>query len=263
MNPSALPSRQAEFHPDEWAARVQLAACYRVFDLLGWTELVYNHVSLRVPGAPQQLLLNRFGLHYREVRASNLVKIDLAGRVLEPPGAPVNAAAVAPHTAIHAAIAACTQGGLAQNNFYSAQLHDMVAYHDFEGITVHAEEAPRLLANLGNKPLLILRNHGLLSWASTLALAFVRLWTLQRACEIQVAQAALGPAIAVSEAPARPPHGDPARRQGPRRFRGMEAAGGPDRPQLARLMLKSGPPRSPRACRTVPSRPIHLGQCRA
>jgi ribulose-5-phosphate 4-epimerase/fuculose-1-phosphate aldolase len=108
------------------------------------------------------------------------------------------------HTHTTAGLAvACTQGGLAQNNFYSAQLHDMVAYHDFEGITVHAEEAPRLLANLGNKPLLILRNHGLLSWASTLALAFVRLWTLQRACEIQVAQAALGPAIAVSEAVAR------------------------------------------------------------
>jgi ribulose-5-phosphate 4-epimerase/fuculose-1-phosphate aldolase len=105
------------------------------------------------------------------------------------------------HTHTTAGLAvACTQGGLAQNNFYSAQMHDEVAYHDFEGITVHADEAPRLLANLGNKPMLILRNHGLLSWGPTLPLAFVRLWTLQRACEVQVAQAALGPAIPVSEA---------------------------------------------------------------
>ena len=98
---------------------------------------------------------------------------------------------------------ACTQGGLAQNNFYSAQLHDLVAYHDFEGITIHADEAPRLLKNIGDKPVVILRNHGLLAWAKTLPLAFVRLWTLQRACEIQMAQAAMGPALMVSEAVAR------------------------------------------------------------
>ena len=98
---------------------------------------------------------------------------------------------------------ACTQGGLAQNNFYSAQLHDLVAYHDFEGITVHAEEAPRLLASMGNKPLLILRNHGLLAAGPTLPLTLVRMWTLQRACDVQVTQAALGPAIPVTEAVAR------------------------------------------------------------
>jgi ribulose-5-phosphate 4-epimerase/fuculose-1-phosphate aldolase len=104
------------------------------------------------------------------------------------------------HTHSTAGLAvACTQGGLAQNNFYSAQLHDMVAYHDFEGITIHADEAPRLLANIGNKPLVILRNHGLLAWGVTLPLTFVRLWTLQRACEIQLAQSALGPAIAIPE----------------------------------------------------------------
>ncbi|MEY2954266.1 MAG: hypothetical protein RLZZ401_2353, partial [Pseudomonadota bacterium] len=108
------------------------------------------------------------------------------------------------HTHTTSGIAvACTQGGLAQNNFYSAQLHDMVAYHDFEGITVHTDEAPRLLASLGQKPLLILRNHGLLAHGPTLPLAFVRLWTLQRACDVQVTQAALGPAIAVPESVAR------------------------------------------------------------
>jgi len=98
---------------------------------------------------------------------------------------------------------ACTQGGLAQNNFYSAQLHGLVAYHDFEGITIHADEAPRLLKNIGDKPVVILRNHGLLAWAPTLPLCFVRLWTLQRTCDIQLAQAAMGPAIAVPEAVAK------------------------------------------------------------
>jgi hypothetical protein len=95
---------------------------------------------------------------------------------------------------------ACTEGGLAQNNFYSAQLHDMVAYHDFEGITIHADEAPRLLASLGTKPLMILRKPRPAGRGATLPLTFVRLWTLQRACDVQVAQAALGRAIAIPEA---------------------------------------------------------------
>jgi ribulose-5-phosphate 4-epimerase/fuculose-1-phosphate aldolase len=207
-------------NPDEWAARVQLAACYRIFDLLGWAEMIYNHITLRLPasvsGNDKQFLINPFGLHYSEVTASNLLKIDVKGNKLDDNPWPVNPAGFTVHAAIHdklpdahcvmhthttAGLAvACTQGGLAQNNFYSAQMHDEVAYHDFEGITVHADEAPRLLANLGNKPLLILRNHGLLSWGPTLPLAFVRLWTLQRACEVQVAQATLGAAITVSEA---------------------------------------------------------------
>jgi ribulose-5-phosphate 4-epimerase/fuculose-1-phosphate aldolase len=207
-------------HPDEQSARVQLAALYRVFDLLGWTEMIYNHITLRLPasvsGERKEFLINPFGLHYSEVTASNLVKINLQGEVLDGSKHPVNPAGFTVHAAIHQALpdahcvmhthtttglaVACTEGGLAQNNFYSAQLHDMVAYHDFEGITVHAEEAPRLLANMGSKPLLILRNHGLLAHGPTLALTFVRLWTLQRACDIQVAQAALGRAITVSPA---------------------------------------------------------------
>ncbi len=207
-------------HPDEQSARVQLAALYRVFDLLGWTEMIYNHITLRLPDSVTQgrkeFLINPFGLHYSEVTASNLVKINLKGEVLDGSKYPVNPAGFTVHAAIHDALpdahcvmhthttnglaVACTEGGLAQNNFYSAQLHDMVAYHDFEGITVHAEEAPRLLHNMGNKPLLILRNHGLLAHGPTLALTFVRLWTLQRACDIQVAQAALGRAITVSPA---------------------------------------------------------------
>jgi ribulose-5-phosphate 4-epimerase/fuculose-1-phosphate aldolase len=210
----------AAMHPDEWQARVQLAACYRIFDLLGWTEMIYNHITVRLPdsvtGGERQFLINPFGLHYGEVTASNLLKIDLQGHKLDASPWPVNPAGFTVHAAIHGALpdahcvmhthttaglaVACTAAGLAQNNFYSAQLHGLVAYHDFEGITIHADEAPRLLRNIGDKPLVILRNHGLLAWAATLPLAFVRLWTLQRACEIQLAQAALGPALAVPEA---------------------------------------------------------------
>lgn len=223
--------QKAGMHPDEWKARVELAACYRVFAMLGWTEMIYNHITVRLPDSASggsategvlrspQFLINPFGLHYSEVTASNLVKIDLQGKVLDGSPYPVNPAGFTVHAALHeglpdahcvmhthttAGIAvACTQGGLAQNNFYSAQLHDLVAYHDFEGITIHADEAPRLLKNIGDKPVVILRNHGLLAWAKTLPLAFVRLWTLQRACDIQVAQAAMGPAIMVPEAVAK------------------------------------------------------------
>lgn len=220
---AVLQPRAPDMHPDEWQARVQLAACYRVFDMLGWVEMIYNHITVRLPdsvtGGARQFLINPFGLHYREVTASNLLKIDVQGNKLDANPHPVNPAGFTVHAAIHEAIAeahcvmhthtttglavACTQGGLAQNNFYSAQLHGLVAYHDFEGITIHADEAPRLLRNIGDKPVVILRNHGLLSWGPTLPLAFTRLWTLQRACDVQVAQAALGPAIPVPEDVAR------------------------------------------------------------
>jgi ribulose-5-phosphate 4-epimerase/fuculose-1-phosphate aldolase len=210
----------SHFHPDEWRTRLELAACYRIFDMLGWTEMIYNHITVRLPssvsGDQKQFLINPFGLHYSEVTASNLLKIDTEGHKLDAANPhPVNPAGFTVHSAIHQNVegahcvmhthsttgmaVACTASGLAQNNFYSAQLHDMVAYHDFEGITVHAEEAPRLLASMGSKPLLILRNHGLLSWAPTLPLALVRLWTLQRACDIQCMQAGLGAAITIAE----------------------------------------------------------------
>ena len=207
-------------HPDERSTRMQLAACYRVFAMLGWTEMIYNHITVRLPasvsGGAKQFLINPFGLHYSEVTASNLVKIDLQGKVLDGSAYPVNPAGFLVHAAIHDALpqahcvmhthttagvaVACLQGGLQQTNFYSAQLHDLVAYHDFEGITIHADEAPRLLASIGNKPAVILRNHGLLSWGQTLPHAFALLWTLQRACEIQLATFSMGSAIPVPEA---------------------------------------------------------------
>ncbi|MDP2451191.1 MAG: class II aldolase/adducin family protein [Polaromonas sp.] len=207
-------------HPDEWKTRVELAACYRVFAMLGWTEMIYNHITVRLPGSvtgdQKQFLINPFGLHYSEVTASNLVKIDLQGKVLDGSTHRVNPAGFTVHAAIHdglpdahcvmhthttAGVAvACLQGGLQQTNFYTAQLHDKVAYHDFEGITIHAEEGPRLVNNIGTRQAVILRNHGLLTWGHTLPQAFAILWTLQRACEIQLATFSMGPAIAVTEA---------------------------------------------------------------
>lgn len=200
---------------DERALRVQLAACYRLFAMLGWTELIYNHVTVRVPGPQRHFLINPFGLHYSEVTASNLVRIDVEGRVVDGSAHRVNPAGFTLHSAIHAGIddahcvmhthttagcaVACSRDGLSMDNFYSAQLHERVAYHDFEGITVHADEGPRVVRSIGDRPALILRNHGLLAWGRTIPAAFAVLWTLNRACEIQVAGAVLGPTIPIPE----------------------------------------------------------------
>jgi ribulose-5-phosphate 4-epimerase/fuculose-1-phosphate aldolase len=199
----------------ERAARVQLAAAYRIFDYLGWTELIYNHITLRLPGPERHFLINPFGLQYAEVKASNLVKIDLEGKVVGRSDWPVNPAGFTIHGAIHAGIpdahcvmhthttagmaVACSRGGLSMSNFYSAQLHGKVAYHDFEGITVHPDEGPRLIANIGDRPAVILRNHGLLAWAESLPRAFAILWLLNRACEIQLASTAMGAVIEIPE----------------------------------------------------------------
>jgi ribulose-5-phosphate 4-epimerase/fuculose-1-phosphate aldolase len=192
----------------EWTARVELAAAYRIFDMIGWAELIYNHISLRVPGEPGHYLINPFGLHYREVTASNLVKVDLDGRVVGSSDWPVNPAGLTFHGAIHARCpdvhcvahihttatmaVCCLDEGLSYSNFYAAQLWGMVASHDFEGITVHADEGARIVASADGRPVLMLRNHGPVVMAPTVAQAFITLWTLQRACEVQLATASAG-----------------------------------------------------------------------
>ena len=196
------------FPEPEWQARVQLAAAYRIFHMLGWTELIYNHISLRVPGEDRRFLINPFGLHYSEVTASSLVKIDLDGNIVGTSAWPINPAGFTPHATIHANVpaahcvmhthttagmgVACLEDGLSMSNFYSAQLHGKVAYHDFEGITVHADEGPRLLASIAGRQAVILRNHGLLAWGDSVPRAFAILWLLQRACEIQLATMSMG-----------------------------------------------------------------------
>jgi ribulose-5-phosphate 4-epimerase/fuculose-1-phosphate aldolase len=174
---------------------------------------------VRVPntasGDEKQFLINPFGLHYSEVTASNLVKINLKGDVLDGSTHRINPAGFVVHATLHdglegahcvmhthttAGVAvACLQNGLMHTTFYSAQLHNMLAYHDFEGITIHADEGPRVLKSIGNKQAVILRNHGLLAWGSAVPETFAILWTLQRACEIQLATFSMGPAIPVAE----------------------------------------------------------------
>ena len=233
MNQQAF-TRPKRFSPQEWDARVQLAAAYRIFDHLGWSELIYNHLSLRVPGEVGHFLVNPFGLHYREVTASNLVKVDVQGRIQGHSDWPINPAGFTFHGAIHATLpdahcvmhvhttatmaVCCLEEGLSFTNFYAAHLWGKVAYHDFEGITVHAEEGARILASarvndgplpsstdpLGGDggvpsfmPVLLLRNHGPVVIGTTLAQAFSLMWVLQRACEVQLASQGKGPLRAI------------------------------------------------------------------
>jgi len=200
--------RPSRFSPEEWQARVQLAACYRIFAHLGWAELIYNHISLRVPGEDGHFLINPFGLHYSEVTASNLVKVDARGQIVGHSDWPINPAGFTFHGAIHATLphahcvmhvhttptlaVCCLEEGLSFTNFYAAQLWGKVAYHAFEGITVHLEEGQRILASAGDKPVLLLRNHGPVVVGHTLAQAFSLMWLVQRACEVQVAAQSLG-----------------------------------------------------------------------
>jgi ribulose-5-phosphate 4-epimerase/fuculose-1-phosphate aldolase len=190
----------------EAIARQDLADCYRLFDWMGWSELIFNHITLRLPdhsGRKTAYLINRFGLHYAEVRPENLVAIDIDGAPLDGGDAQVNRAGFVIHSAIHAArpdahcimhvhttagcAVSCKEEGLRHDNFYSAMLFGDVAYHDYEGVTTHLDEQPRLVASLGTAHHLILRNHGLLVVGPDIPTAFNRLWVLQRACEIQIA----------------------------------------------------------------------------
>ena len=197
----------------EWAARQELAACYRVFDLLGWSEMIYNHITVKLEeeGA---FLINPFGLHFSEVTASNLVKIDIDGNKLDDSPYPVNLAGFVQHALFHRHLpdAHCimhthttagmavssVEGGLRPINFYACNFAGQIAYHDFEGVTVRAEEGERLLASLGGKRVMLLRNHGILVMGRTLPEAFIRHWSLQRACEIQLATVAMGTPLEVA-----------------------------------------------------------------
>lgn len=201
-------ARPGRFGAEEWEARVQLAAAYRIFDHLGWSELIYNHISLRVPGEPGHFLINPFGLHYREVCASNLVKVDVRGNIVGHSDWPINPAGFTFHGAIHETLPAahcvmhlhttptmavcCLEEGLSFTNFYAAQLHGKVAYHDFEGITVHLDEGRRILASAGDRPVLLLRNHGPVTIGFDLPNAFALMWLVQRACEVQLASMSMG-----------------------------------------------------------------------
>lgn len=203
------------FSEAEWAARRELAACYRIFAMLGWDESIYNHITLRLDDEPGAFLINPFGLHFSEVKASNLIKIDIDGNKLDDSPYPVNRAGFVQHGLFHrhlpdahciihthttATMAVCAlEGGLQPVNFYACNFIGRVSYHDFEGITVRDEEGERLLEHLGDNRIMLLRNHGPVVMGPTLPIAFVQYWALQRACEIQLATMSMGKPIMISD----------------------------------------------------------------
>lgn len=201
-------SRPTHISAQEWHVRIKLAQCYRIFDHLGWSMVIFNHITARVPGPEHHFLINPFGLRYNEVTASNLVKIDLAGQAVGHSDYGVNPAGFIIHSAIHDAVpealwimhthtregvaVSCKEHGLSNTNFYSAMIYNHVAYHEFEGLTVRDDEKSRLVNSLGPKPLAVLHNHGLLSHGRTAEEAFMRLFILQQACETQVISESMG-----------------------------------------------------------------------
>lgn len=201
-------TKPADMSDAEWEARQELACAYRLFDHLGWHELIYNHISLRVPDEDGHFLINPFGLMYREVKASNLVKIDIKGNIIGDSRYPVNPAGFVVHSAVHAnrpdahcvmhthttagMAVACQEDGLLFNNFTSVFFYGRLSYHDYEGITLDTDECERLARDLGQNDVMILRNHGLLTCGPTVAHAFNQLYMLQRACEVQIASQAGG-----------------------------------------------------------------------
>ena len=192
----------------EWELRVQLAAAYRLVDHFGWTELIYGHLTARVPGPDHHFLINPYGLNYDEVTASNLVKIDLEGNAVGESQYGVNHAGFVIHSAIHMAktdrnrvvmhthtragmAVAALEEGLMPISMTSTQFFGDIAYHDYEGVSLYLDERDRLLDALGDSKAMILRNHGLLTVGRTVPEAFLNLYRLERACQVQIdAQAA-------------------------------------------------------------------------
>lgn len=197
-----LEAKNIDCSDAEWIARSELACAYRLFYKLGWHELIYNHISLRVPGETDHFLINPFGLLYNEVKASNLVKIDIDGNIIGTSAYPINPAGFVVHSAVHRArhdancvmhthttsgmAVACMEEGLLPVSFPAMFFTDNVAYHEFEGITLDDDERERLASNLGERNVMILKNHGLLACGPSVAAAFSDLYHFQRACDVQV-----------------------------------------------------------------------------
>jgi len=193
----------------ERQVREDLAAAYRLVAHYGMDDSIYTHISARVPGREDQFLINPFGMLFRDITASSLVKIDLEGRILDDSPFDVNPAGFTIHSAVHSARhdAACvlhthtvagvavasTAGGLQPCNQWALQFHERVVYHDFEGIALDHAERERLVTDLGpTARALILRNHGLLTLGRTVSEAFILMLNLERACRVQMAIQASG-----------------------------------------------------------------------
>ena len=209
-----LPSLKDQVSPEEWQLRVELAACYRLVAMFGWTDLVFTHISARVPGPEHHFLINPYGLLFEEITASSLVKVDQQGNKLSESPFPVNPAGFTIHSCIHdgrhdvgcvlhthtrAGIAVSAQkGGVLPISQQSIFVLSSLGYHDYEGVALRDDEKPRLVRDLGDRNFLMLRNHGLLTVGPTVADAFLSMYLFETVCTIQVrAQAGGGELVAV------------------------------------------------------------------
>ena len=212
-----IPSMKELVSEEEWQLRCDLAAAYRLVAMYGWSDLVFTHISLRLPdsisGGTPQFLINPYGLMFDEITASSLVKVDMECNKLLPSSFPVNPAGFTIHSAIHAVRhdAQCvmhthTRAGVAVSALASGLLPisqqstfivNNVAYHDYEGLALRGDEIPRLQTDLGSKKYLILRNHGLLTTGKSAADAFLNMYILESACQIQVTAQACGPLVMI------------------------------------------------------------------
>jgi ribulose-5-phosphate 4-epimerase/fuculose-1-phosphate aldolase len=201
----AIPNRRDQVSPEEWRQRVDLAAAYRLVALFGWDDLVFTHISARVPGtddADAQFLINPYGFTFEEITASSLVKVDARGVKQDDSPFDVNPAGFTIHSAVHAArhdascvlhvhslngIAVSAQaGGVLPLSQQSIFVLSSLGYHDYEGVALRDDEKPRLVADLGDKSFLMLRNHGLLTVGASVADAFLAMYIFETVCTIQI-----------------------------------------------------------------------------
>lgn len=204
---------KAAWSAEERKVREELAAVYRIFAKMGMDDLIYTHLSARVPGEDHHFLINPFGLMYEEVTASNLVKIDLEGNIVEESAYPINYAGFIIHGAVHEAVpgahcvlhvhtdsgvaVSCQKDGLIDCSQFAMFAPGGIAYHDYEGLAFDDAEKPRLVTDMGDKKMMILRNHGTLTIGETVAEAFFHMYNLERACRVQVLAQAGGQAEVV------------------------------------------------------------------
>jgi ribulose-5-phosphate 4-epimerase/fuculose-1-phosphate aldolase len=205
-----IPPMQDKVSPEEWKIRVDLAAAYRLVAHYGWDDLIFTHLSARVPGPEHHFLLNPYQLMFEEVTASSLVKVDMAGNPVEPTPFITNAAGFTIHSALHMAredaqavihlhtpdgqaVAAHAEGLLPLTQT-AMVIRSEIAYHDYEGIAVDLSERERIVADLGDKSVMIFRNHGTLALGETIGEAFLKIYFLERACTAQVKALSAGEA---------------------------------------------------------------------
>ena len=214
-----IPSLKGKVSEEEWSARVDLAAAYRLVAYYGWDDLIFTHLSVRIPGPEHHFLLNPYNLMFEEVTASSLVKVDMSGLPVDPSPFITNPAGFTIHSAVHMARedakavmhlhtphgqAVSAHGdGLLPLTQTAMLIRGDVAYHDYEGVAVDLEERERIVADLGTKNAMLLRNHGTLAVGETVGEAFIRLYFLERACEAQIL------ALSAGDNVNNPPQGSP------------------------------------------------------